>query len=210
MSMLLPIDLPSLISEVTFNLEESNGNARLLSALRAEEGTTAGKVRLRTNEFIHFKRTGKEFGSIFAEFESRLVVHIKYKVYHYSFLPTGPIMQTVLWKDSELPITNSFSPSLFFDVMMSESNAVVTDPLAVLSDEKHSSHGREFWKRRTHEALLAGLNVALVDFDKNNYRSVNSHSELEEMLSRSWGQQSVGEETIKMLPWLIWKNRISF
>jgi hypothetical protein len=210
MSTLLPIDPPSLISEVTFNLEESNENSRLLSALRTEEGTMAGKVRLKTNEFIHFKRTGKEFGSIFAEYESRLVVHIKYRVYHYSFLPAGPIMQTVLWKDSELPITNFFSPSLFFDVMMRESNAVVTDPLTVFSDKKHSSHGREFWKRRTHDALLAGFNVALVDFDKNSYRSVTSHSELEEMLSGSWGQQSVDEETIKMMPWLIWKNRISF
>ena len=166
MSTLLPIDPPSLISEVTFNLEESNENARLLAALRTEEGTMAGKVRLKTNEFIHFKRTGKEFGSIFAEYESRLVVHIKYRVYHYSFLPTGPIMQTALWKDSELPITNFFSPCLFFDVMMCESNAVVTDPLTVFSDKKHSSHGREFRKRRTHDALLAGFNVALVDFDK--------------------------------------------
>lgn len=53
MSTLLPIDPPSLINEVTFNLEESNENARLLAALRTEEGTMAGKVRLKTNEFIH-------------------------------------------------------------------------------------------------------------------------------------------------------------
>lgn len=197
---------PSLVRDISFNLDDPSENMRILSALKTEKTTAAGKVTLRSNNAVHFKRTGMGFGSIFAEYEGRLVVHIKYRVHHYSFLPARSIMQTVLWKDSELPITNLFSPSLFFDVMMNESNAILTDPLAVISDTKHTSYGREFWKRRTHEALLKGLNVALTDFDKNSYRSVTSHFELEDMLSKSWEQQRPGEEAITMPPWLIWKK----
>lgn len=115
-------------------------------------------------------------------------------------------MQIVLWKDSRLPITNMFSPCLFLDVMMSESNAVLTDPLAVFADKEHALYGREFWKRRTHDALLAGFNVALVDIRKSTYHSITNHSELEEILKKSWKQKSVRDEAIKMLPWLIWKN----
>lgn len=208
MTTLHPPGLPSLISDVSFDLDEPSENLRLLSALKAEKGRTAGKVRLRTNELIQFKRTGTEFGSIFAEYGGRLAVHIKYRVYHYSFLPVSSIMQSLLWKDSELPITNFFSPGLFFDVMMNESNALLTDPLALLTDEDRTSYGKEFWKRRTQEALLQGLNVALVDFDENSYRSITSHIELEAMLGKSLGQRNNGEEVVKTFPLLIWKNWI--
>jgi len=115
-------------------------------------------------------------------------------------------MQSVLWKDYNLPITNSFSPNLFFDVMIKQSNAVLTDPIAVLSDQAHSSYGRSFWKRRTHEALSKGLNVALVDFGKRSYQSVTDHLELEELLNKSWGNENASSERIKLLPWLIWQK----
>jgi len=196
--------VPSLVGEDELHLDDPKENLTLLSFLKKKEATAAGKVLLRTNEALNFQRTGTQSGSIFAEYEDRLVIYIKYRFHHYSFLPVSSIMQTFLWKDSELPITYMFSSSLFFDVMMKQSNALLTDPLAVLSDQVHIEYGREFWKRRTHEALAKGLNVAQVDFGKQSYQSITDPLELEELLNKYLGKAGSSAEGIKLLPWLIW------
>lgn len=195
---------PSLVEEHELNLDDPKKNLRLLSVLKKEETTAAGKVLLRTNEAINFLRTGTKSGSIFSEYKDRLVIHIKYRVRRYSFLPVSSIMQTVLWKDSQLPITNFFSPNLFFDVMIKQSDALLTDPLSVLSDHTNISYERDFWKRRTHEALSKGLNVAMVDFSKCSYQSVTDPLDLEELLNKYLVKEGDSAEGMQLLPWLIW------
>lgn len=188
---------PALVDPTSFGLTDSRQNRLMLEKLEKKKGRKIGKIKLGTQEEIPLVKTGGNEGSIYAAYQGKLVVYIQFHEYHYSFLPVKTITQTALWRDPTLPVSNQFSPNLFFGIILKQTTAV-------LSDNSHTPDGTEFWMRRSREALLKGLNVALVDFGKRTYQQFTIPLELEHALHESWFG-GLKTSRSKQLRWAIWK-----
>jgi hypothetical protein len=170
---------PCFADATNFGLDDPNSNVELLHRLEKKDSRKIGVLTLRTGQKLDLLKVGVHEGSVYARYAQQVVLYIQYHIYHYSFLPASSITQTKLWRSEHLPITNTFSQRLFFNVVLKITGAV-------LNDKEHTPSGVEFWKRRTGEALEKGLNVALVDFGAKTYRQITSKLELNELLESTW------------------------
>ena len=188
---------PALVDSTTYGLDNPLKNKKLLASLKKKPSLVIGILSSRSDEHLELHRTGKEEGFIYAEYKEEIGVFIQYHTYHYSFLPVKSITQTKLWRNKKLPVSNDFSPSLFFRIILKQTGAV-------LSDKDHTDDGVEFWKRRTAEALHKGMHVALVNFGSKSYEEITSPKLLEEKLDEVWGG-GLQKQQYQQLRWLIWK-----
>lgn len=181
----------------TFGLEDGEVNKKKLQELKKKGGRKIATVTLGTGEQVDLIRTGEDKGNIYIEYQGELGYYVHYETYKYPYLPVKSFIQTKLWKSKSLPISNTFSPNVFFKVIQKQTGAV-------LCDFEHTDDGIDFWKRRLREALTKNLNVALVDFGSKSYEQVRSKKRLEELTSQSWGG-GMQLEQFKQKRWLIWK-----
>ena len=189
---------PALADPTSFGLDSPARNKALLETLRKKPSKLLARIGLGTGEKLSLLKSGAGNGSIYAEYNGYIALHIQYHQYRYSFLPITSVTQTKLWRSEALPVTNSFSQSLFFRIMLNVSDAM-------LSDKEHTPDGIDFWKRRAREAMQKNLNVALVDFGNKTYHRFTDKMELEASLTDSWGG-GMNKTRYQQMRWLIWRN----
>lgn len=191
------IAAPGMVDPTSFHLDNVGANKSKLAKLKKLKSRKIGSLTLRTGEKLELLRSGEEQGTIFLEYKEELGLYIQYHTYHYSFLPVRSITQTKLWRNKNLPVSNTFSPNLFFGIILAQTGAV-------LSDLEHTPDGTEFWKRRLGEALVKNLNVGLVNFGSKTWRQIKSKKELDDLLNATWGG-GMQSEQYKQVRWMIWK-----
>ena len=194
---LLELEVPGIVSPTNFKLDDPLKNKARLKALKKKPAKKIATLTLRMGEQLPLLRTGDAQGSIYLEYKDELGVFIQYHTYQYNFLPVRSITQTKLWKSKKLPVSNMFSPNLFFKVMLKQTGAV-------LSDIEHTPDGEDFWKRRLGEALTKKFNVALVDFGAQSYKQIRSKKELESLLDVTWGG-GLKLEQFRQKRWMVWR-----
>jgi hypothetical protein len=188
---------PATVDPTSFHLDDVVLNKEKLKSLKKKQGKKVALLTLGTGEQCSLVKTGDSQGAIYLEYKGELGVYIQYHTYHYSFLPVKSITQTRLWRNKKLPVSNTFSPTLFFKVILEQTGAV-------LSDLEHTPDGEEFWKRRLREALVKNLNVGLVNFGSHTFQQIRSKKELETLMEATWGG-GMQREQFKQLRWMVWK-----
>lgn len=188
---------PALSDPTTFGLESGAKNTERLLEIRKKKSVLVGRIGLGTGEKLSLLKIGDKEGIIYAEYDSHIVLYIQYHEYQYPFLPVSSVTQTKLWRSKDLPVTNAFSQSLFFRLMLGLTGAM-------LSDKEHTPDGVEFWKRRAREAAARNLHVGVVDFGARTCTEFKNRKELEAMLTESWGG-GMDKTRFQQVRWLIWR-----
>ena len=188
---------PAVCDPTTFGLDRTVTNKLLLHRLQKKPAIKVGVITLYDGTKFPAMKTGSTEGSVYAVYEDLLAVYIQYHQYKYPFLPFGTVTQIKLWRRERLPVTNVFSPNLFFNIMLPITGAV-------LSDKEQTLEGREFWTRRCREAHDYGCSVALVDFGSRTFQEFKPGRELSDALDSSWGG-GMNVQAYQQKRWLIWK-----
>lgn len=190
---------PFLVNDTNFGFDNPTENLKKLKSLKHRASLVLSTIVLGDSTKVNLYKSGSTAdGNIFIEYKGRLGLLIKYRTYHYPFLPVKSLTQTKLWRSKTLPVTNMFSHKLFFNKMLEFTGAV-------LSDAEHTEYGRDFWKRRLREAFQKKLNVALVDFGAKSFEQIKDPARLEDLMSEMWSESVLEKARFRQLRWLIWK-----
>lgn len=194
---MLSTSAPAMCDPTTFGLESTTLNKNKLHELLKKDTIQVGTLELSDGDLVPVMKSGFKEGSVFIPYDDKLFVYIQYHTYKYPFLPVATVTQTKIWRDKAVIVKNTFSPDLFFNIMLPITGAV-------LSDKEQTSDGQEFWKRRCAEAVAQGYRVALVDFGARSFEEYKKGKALLTALEQSWGGGMKAQQYMQKR-WLVWK-----
>lgn len=166
-------EMPQLIGEVDFDLDDRERNRIVCNSLRPSA------VELFTFRNVVIKKSGKH---IYAERGDGLMPYlIETERKWIGAVNKQAMIQRGLWRDAAISSIAGLTKKVFFEVLLPQTGMVA-------SDRQQSDDGRRFWVLRVSEALEMGLFVYLVDvMGPKELTRIKSHEQFDGMQSEIWG-----------------------
>jgi len=94
--------------------------------------------------------------------------------------------QVLVWSDATVPEIKGFALGVFFDILLSENDLVVTDRL-------QTHLGKRFWEMSITKALRESLYVYALDLNQNTKKRIYNVDELKsDIYKEYWSFEPVG------------------
>lgn len=188
-----PMIIPPTSFDISALVDEAQ-NKLWLKSLRKKIVKVAGYLPSIAGARTPVYKTGNgQQGYYFVEYDNKTVVLVQYQRSKIKKLNNLPVItQIALWKDDDFSVPADFSSRLFFDVVLADNGAL-------LSDKKQTEYGMRFWKRRLIEALDKDKAVYFWNANKGSVQRINSIVELQTMYRVSWSS----EKAAAKLRWIV-------
>ena len=190
-----PMIIPEMHFDTSQLTNEQNNKKFLLSLENKATKKIVGHLDILKDKNTPVYKTGDgKQGYYFVASDNKIVVLIQYKASRIKGLGNlGVITQIALWKNDEFVVMGTFSSNLFFDIVLKDNGAV-------LSDSHQTRYGMDFWKRRLSEALTQ-RNKKIVYWDSNTgeFTEVKERIELDALFRLSWSTEKFASK----LRWVV-------
>lgn len=166
-------EMPQLIGEVDFDLDDRERNRSVCNSLRPKS------VELFNFRNVVVKKSGMH---IYAERNDGLMPYIIQTERKWiGAVNKQAMIQRGLWRDSAISSIAGLTKKVFFEVLLEQTGLIA-------SDCQQSDDGRRFWVLRISEALESGLFVYLIDvMGPKELTRIKSHNQFDNMHSAIWG-----------------------
>lgn len=188
-----PMVIPDIDFDTSFVTDETRNRA-FLKTLRSKTKRIVGHLPSIAGASTPVAKTGDGHnGYYFVEYDNKIVVLIQYQASKIKLLNNlRVITQVALWKDDDFAIPSDFSSRLFFDIVLKDNGAL-------LSDKHQTRYGMKFWQRRLIEALDKSKQVIYWDSSVGEATEVDSIVQLQVLFRLSWSSEKASAK----LRWVI-------
>lgn len=189
-----PMIIPGMHFDTSFVSDEAKNKA-FLAKLKGRTNKVAGHlVSIESLKTPVYKTGNGQEGYYFVESNGLVVVLIQYKASRIKKLENLQVVtQIALWKDEEFTVPHQFSSDLFFDIVLKDNGAV-------LSDSRQTHYDMRFWKRRLIEALTEKNKVIYYwDSNKGEATKIQERIELDALFRLSWSTEKFASK----LRWVV-------
>lgn len=166
-------EMPQLIGEVDFNLDERSNNRKVCISLSSNS-----KVMFNYQNVV-VKKSGKY---VYAERDDGLMPYlIETERKKISAVGREAMIQRGLWRDSAISAVAGLPSKVFFEYLLDQTGLIA-------SDRRQSPDGQRFWILRISEALDKGLFVYLLNATgPRELTRVHNRVQLDAMHGEIWG-----------------------